>query len=102
MLIDYVFIQVTTDWRLGSGTGCTDKHTGTSAAAPLAAGIIALMLQVRSCLTWRDIQHIIVYTARPVDIEPSEWQVNSAGFSHSHKHGFGLLDSWALVTVSKV
>ena len=95
-------IQVTTDWRLGSGTGCTDKHTGTSAAAPLAAGMIALMLQVRSCLTWRDVQHIIVYTARHVDIEPAEWQVNSAGFSHSHKHGFGLLDSWALVTVSKV
>lgn len=95
-------IQVTTDWRLGSGTGCTNKHTGTSAAAPLAAGIIALMLQARPCLTWRDVQHIIVYTARRVDIEPSEWQVNSAGFSHSHKHGFGLLDSWALVTVSKV
>ena len=60
------------------------------------------MLQARPCLTWRDVQHIIVYTARRVDIEPSEWQVNSAGFSHSHKHGFGLLDSWALVTVSKV
>lgn len=39
--------QVTTDWRLGTGTGCTDKHTGTSAAAPLAAGMIALMLQAR-------------------------------------------------------
>ena len=38
---------MTTDWRLGTGTGCTDKHTGTSAAAPLAAGMIALMLQAR-------------------------------------------------------
>ncbi|XP_066929488.1 proprotein convertase subtilisin/kexin type 7-like [Clytia hemisphaerica] len=93
---------VTTDWRLGSGTGCTDKHTGTSAAAPLAAGMFALMLEARSCLTWRDVQHIIVYTARRVDVEPDEWQVNSAGFSHSHKHGFGLLDSWALVTASRV
>ena len=41
---------VTTDWRMGSGTGCTDRHTGTSAAAPLAAGVIALMVEGRSCL----------------------------------------------------
>lgn len=47
MLILMLFSQVTTDWRLGTGTGCTDKHTGTSAAAPLAAGMIALMLQAR-------------------------------------------------------
>lgn len=93
---------VTTDWRLGSGTGCTDRHTGTSAAAPLAAGVIALMLEARSCLTWRDIQHLIVYTSVKVDIDPEEWQVNGAGFAHSHKHGFGLLDSWRLVTASKI
>ncbi|XP_063527564.1 proprotein convertase subtilisin/kexin type 7 isoform X2 [Pongo pygmaeus] len=54
---------VTTDWDLQKGTGCTEGHTGTSAAAPLAAGMIALMLQVRPCLTWRDVQHIIVFTA---------------------------------------
>ena len=47
MLILMLLSQVTTDWRLGTGTGCTDKHTGTSAAAPLAAGMIALMLQAR-------------------------------------------------------
>lgn len=93
---------VTTDWRLGSGTGCTDRHTGTSAAAPLAAGIIALMLQVRYCLTWRDIQHLIVYTAIKVPIDEAEWHVNGAGFSHSHKHGFGLLNSWRLVTSAKL
>lgn len=51
------------------GTGCTEGHTGTSAAAPLAAGMVALMLQVRPCLTWRDIQHIITYTATKVGLE---------------------------------
>lgn len=45
--VNIVLQQVTTDWRLGTGTGCTDKHTGTSAAAPLAAGMIALMMQAR-------------------------------------------------------
>jgi hypothetical protein len=59
----YSTLQVTTDWDLQKGTGCTEGHTGTSAAAPLAAGMIALMLQVRPCLTWRDVQHIIVFTA---------------------------------------
>ena len=57
---------MTTDWTLAKGTGCTSSHTGTSAAAPLAAGMIALMLQAKPCLTWRDIQHIIVHTALKV------------------------------------
>lgn len=63
--------QVTTDWDLQKGTGCTEGHTGTSAAAPLAAGMIALMLQVRPCLTWRDVQHVIVFTATKVSSWPS-------------------------------
>lgn len=33
-------------------------HTGTSASAPLAAGICALALQANRELTWRDMQHI--------------------------------------------
>jgi len=34
---------VTTDLR----KGCTELHTGTSASAPLAAGIFALVLQAK-------------------------------------------------------
>ena len=60
------------------------------------------MLEARSCLTWRDVQHLIVYTSVRVDVDPEEWQINGAGFAHSHKHGFGLLDSWRLVTSSRV
>jgi proprotein convertase subtilisin/kexin type 7 len=56
-------VQVTTDWTVGGGSGCTESHSGTSAAAPIAAGLIALMLEVRPCLTWRDVQYIIVVTA---------------------------------------
>ncbi|KAH9632981.1 hypothetical protein HF086_003023 [Spodoptera exigua] len=37
---------------------CTAGHTGTSASAPLAAGICALALQANRDLTWRDMQHI--------------------------------------------
>ena len=38
-----LFIQVTTDLH----DQCTDAHTGTSASAPLAAGIIALALEAK-------------------------------------------------------
>lgn len=92
---------VTSDWSLQSGTGCTEGHTGTSAAAPLAAGMVALMLQVRPCLTWRDVQHIITFTATKCD-SGADWKFNGAGFHHSHKHGFGLLNAWRLVNAAKV
>ncbi|TDH15115.1 hypothetical protein EPR50_G00028370 [Perca flavescens] len=92
---------VTSDWSMRKGTGCTDGHTGTSAAAPLAAGMVALMLQVRPCLSWRDVQHIITFTATKCD-SSAEWSVNGAGFHHSHKHGFGLLNAWRLVNAAKV
>uniref|UniRef100_A0A674CEK9 Proprotein convertase subtilisin/kexin type 7 n=1 Tax=Salmo trutta TaxID=8032 RepID=A0A674CEK9_SALTR len=91
---------VTSDWSLQQGTGCTDGHTGTSAAAPLAAGMVALMLQVRPCLTWRDVQHIITYTATQYDVQ-GDWKINGAGFHHSHQHGFGLLNAWRLVNAAK-
>ena len=64
-----LFSQVTTDWtaHVAQGrSGCTEHHTGTSAAAPIAAGLIALMLEVQPCLTWRDIQYIIILTAQKV------------------------------------
>ncbi|XP_061574960.1 proprotein convertase subtilisin/kexin type 7 [Cololabis saira] len=92
---------VTSDWSMQRGTGCTEGHTGTSAAAPLAAGMVALMLQVRPCLSWRDVQHIIAFTATKCD-SSADWQVNGAGFSHSHQHGFGLLNAWRLVNAAKV
>ncbi|XP_070621840.1 proprotein convertase subtilisin/kexin type 7 [Erythrolamprus reginae] len=92
----------TTDWDLQRGTGCTEGHTGTSAAAPLAAGLVALMLQVRPCLTWRDVQHIIVFTATQYEDHRAHWDTNQAGLSHSHQHGFGLLNAWRLVNAAKV
>ncbi|XP_068601964.1 proprotein convertase subtilisin/kexin type 7 [Brachionichthys hirsutus] len=92
---------VTSDWSMQKATGCTEGHTGTSAAAPLAAGMVALMLQVRPCLSWRDVQHIIAFTATKCD-SAADWMVNGAGFHHSHQHGFGLLNAWRLVNAAKV
>ena len=58
---------------------CTPSHTGTSAAAPLAAGICALTLEANRNLTWRDMQHIVVRTAKPDHLVADDWQVNGVG-----------------------
>lgn len=89
---------VTTD--LG-GDSCTSKHGGTSAAAPLAAGLFALALQARPELTWRDLQHVIVESAQPVASLDSSWQRNGAGRLYSQKFGFGRLDADRLVTCAQ-
>lgn len=44
---------------------CTLTHTGTSASAPIAAGIIALVLEANPNLTWRDLQHLTVKSSNP-------------------------------------
>ncbi|XP_013931088.1 PREDICTED: proprotein convertase subtilisin/kexin type 7-like, partial [Thamnophis sirtalis] len=57
---------------------------------------------VRPCLTWRDVQHIIVFTATKYEDHRARWDLNQAGLSHSHQHGFGLLNAWRLVNAAKV
>ena len=36
------------------------------------------------------------------DVDDSDYYTNGAGYHHSHKYGFGLLDSWRLVNTAKV
>jgi len=47
---------------------CATNHGGTSAAAPLAAGIFALVLQVRPDISWRDMQYLAMDTAVPINL----------------------------------
>lgn len=58
---------------------CTTSHTGTSASAPLAAGICALALEANRDLTWRDMQHIVVRTAKPANLKALDWVTNGVG-----------------------
>ncbi|TGZ55908.1 Neuroendocrine convertase, partial [Temnothorax longispinosus] len=89
--------EATTDLR----NTCTTRHTGTSASAPLAAGILALALQVNEDLTWRDIQHLIAWSSEysPLRENPG-WFKNAAGFWFNSRFGFGLMNAYALVTTS--
>ncbi|KAL2100373.1 hypothetical protein ACEWY4_004767 [Coilia grayii] len=70
---------VTTDLR----QRCTEDHSGTSASAPMAAGIIALTLEANPLLTWRDVQHIIVKTSRRGHLSAPDWETNGAGYDEA-------------------
>ncbi|MBT9312782.1 S8 family serine peptidase [Leptothoe kymatousa] len=77
-----------------------DEVFGTSFSAPLASGVIALMLEANPALTWRDVQHILVETAQQNDPNDEDWAVNGAGFSVNHKFGFGVVDAGAAVALA--
>lgn len=74
---------------------------GTSAATPIVAGVIALMLEANPNLGWRDVQEILISTARQVDSADADWSTNEAGFTFNHKYGAGLVDANAAVTAAQ-
>nr|XP_055037151.1 neuroendocrine convertase 1 [Misgurnus anguillicaudatus] len=93
-----------TDQRITSAdlhNECTETHTGTSASAPLAAGIFALALEQNPDLTWRDLQHLVVWTSEfdPLANNPG-WKKNGAGLMVNSRFGFGLLNAKALVDLA--
>jgi kexin len=96
------YVQTTTDVaRDGSGHKCTSSHSGTSAAAPNAAGVFALALGERPDLTWRDMQYLITRTAVQVNPDDKDWEKTAQGRYFSYKYGFGLLDGYRYVMAAK-
>ncbi|VDD91762.1 unnamed protein product [Enterobius vermicularis] len=83
--------------------GCTRTHTGTSASAPMAAGIIALALEANPNLTWRDMQHLVLRTANPTPLLKNPgWSKNGVGRYISNQFGYGLMDAAALVKLARM
>nr|AJD23196.1 kex protein [Onygena corvina] len=80
---------------------CSSSHGGTSAAGPLVVGVMALVLQVRPELTWRDLQYILVETAVPINGSETSWQTTSIGKQFSHDFGYGKVDAYATVQLAK-
>lgn len=76
----------------GMNGGCTRSFGGTSSAAPLAAGVIAILLQERPELKMRDIQHLVARHALKT-LKNGRWsRPNKRNFTHCNEFGFGLLD----------
>jgi subtilisin-like proprotein convertase family protein len=90
----------TTDNRGDNGYSLTDYEDdfgGTSASTPMVSGVVALMLQANPSLTWRDVKHILVDTARRNDPTDDDWMRNGAGHWVNHKYGYGSVDAAAAV-----
>ncbi|TAF70044.1 MAG: hypothetical protein EAZ59_06090, partial [Oscillatoriales cyanobacterium] len=87
---------------------------GTSAAAPMVAGVAALILQANPKLGYRDVQEILAYSARKNDPNAEKndsgkdaWTFNGAknwnggGLHVNHDYGFGLVDATAAVRLAE-
>lgn len=75
----------------------TSQFSGTSAAAPLVSGVIALMISANPVLRREEIAEILHQTARKVDEEGGYY--NAQG--HSIYYGYGLIDAGAAVAEAK-
>ena len=96
-------LGVTTTDRTGiDGHTSGDYYTGfggTSAAAPLVAGIAGLLLSLNPDLTRADLQHILEHTADKID--PDDAAYDAAGFSS--RAGYGRVNAArALVPTVKI
>ncbi|MDX1957307.1 MAG: S8 family peptidase [Leptospiraceae bacterium] len=110
--VDNTFTS-TSGYSFGSSSTtnfASDKYTnsfnGTSAATPLAAGVVALMLKANSNLTWRDVRIILAETARKNDATDSDWvtvgtKVTGGSYNFNHKYGFGAIDANAAVNAAR-
>ncbi len=82
---------------------------GTSAAAPMVSGVIALMLSARPTLSWRDVRLILAATARenqPADTSWEStalprWGLPGVMKRFSRKFGFGVVDAEAAVRAAR-
>jgi subtilisin-like proprotein convertase family protein len=94
----------------------TNSFNGTSSAAPSTVGSIALLLDARPDLTWRDVKHILAMTARKVDsaipavvatlsdgsyTAELPWTQNAVGRWFHNWYGFGAVDVDASVAYAR-
>ena len=85
----------------------TQLFDGTSAAAPMVSGIIALMLEANSSLSRRDIRWLLASTARPSqrgrcsgrELSSLPSVLNQNGYQP--RIGFGIVDAKAAVNAAK-
>ena len=94
---------ISTSSVITNDTNCNYTHrmNGTSSAAPILSGAIALILEANPNLTWRDVKHILASTATKIDdgfeknflgLNIYQWTQNAAGFEHHPSYGFGKVN----------
>lgn len=75
----------------------TIAFNGTSSAAPMVSGAIALTLQACPTLSYRDVRRLVAHTAIKVDENSSEWIQNGAGLWHNINYGYGLVNAKGMI-----
>jgi subtilisin family serine protease len=78
----------------------TQKYNGTSSAAPVVSGVVALMLQANPNLGWRDVQEVLIRSATQTDPTNNEWRTNKAGFKFNPNFGAGRVNAGAAVALA--
>ena len=85
-----------------------DDFSGTSAAAPIVSGVVALMRSANTDLTWRDVKLILAASARKNDASNSSWEQGALKYGamtgrywFSHEYGFGMVDAAAAVDLAE-
>ena len=85
-----------------------ESFSGTSAAAPIVSGVVALMRAANDQLTWRDVKIILANSARKNDPGNSGWLAGAAkyrspmeSYSYNLAYGFGVVDAKAAVDLAK-
>ena len=84
------------------------NFNGTSAAAPILSGVVALVLEANSNLGYRDVQEILAHSARFVDPGAESWAIarigswNGGGSQFSRDYGFGEVDAHGAVRLAEV
>ena len=83
-----------------TNSGYTHSFGGTSSATPLAAGVVALLLESNPNLGWRDVKEILVRSATKVNPTHADWIDNAAGYHFNHDYGAGLINAQAAVALA--
>lgn len=74
--------------------GYTSSFGGTSAAAPVASGVAALLLSHAPDLPWTGVRDVLRSTADPIDPGDANYDVSG----HSLSYGYGRVDAEAALT----
>jgi len=82
--------------RIGNQYGSGD---GTSYAAPIVSGVVALMYSVNPCLTNQQIENILKSTADKVGGYNYNWDSSNPG--HSLELGYGKVNAYAAVQMAQ-
>lgn len=88
-------------------SGAKAKVSGTSYAAPLVSGVVALMYEANPDLGWRDVQQILAMTARQTAPGDANWMWNAGtgwnggGMHFDTRFGYGLVDAAAAVRLAE-